>query len=163
MNAERDERMFAKMEQQIAKQEISLRGMGERERTWFQTMKHRKSEKERLDNNFKAAEAAKNAPNDLKRKADGDLSHLSESKRKKKEEALKKANKTPSQLAKEKYKEKIEKASLLRAKASKQQHKPKRIRQLDDNIAKKSFKNKKESRFAIDLTNTSRRNTKKLR
>lgn len=149
------------MEQQIAKQELSLRGMGDRERTWFQTMKQRKTQKERLDNSFKAAEAAKNAPG--KRSATEDLSKLSESKRKKKEEAEKK--KTPSQLAKQKIRDHQEKISFLRAKASKIAHKTQRIRQVDiDNGQKPAAnKNKRASKFSVDLTNTSRRNAKKLR
>lgn len=159
MNEERDERMFAKMEQQIAKQELSLKGMGDRERTWFQTMKHRKAEKERLDNNFKAAEAAKNNPG--KRTAADDLSKLSESKRKKKEEAS--AKKTPSQMAKQKVREQQEKISFLRAKATKIANKTKRIRQVDEINERQSVKNKRESKFSVDLTNTSRRNAKKLR
>lgn len=147
------------MEQQIAKQELSLRGMGDRERTWFQTMKHRKAEKDRLDNNFKAAEEAKNNPG--KRTAADDLNKLSESKRKKKEEAQ--AKKTPSQMAKQKVRDQQEKISFLRAKASKIAHKTKRIRQIDEINERKTVKNKRESKFSVDLTNTSRRNTKKLR
>lgn len=149
------------MEQQIAKQELSLRGMGDRERSWFQTMKQRKTEKDRLDNKFKAeAEAAKNPG---KRPAEGDLSKLSESKRKKKEEAEKK--KTPSQMAKQKVREQNEKMSFLRAKASKIAHKTKRIRQVDEiqDARQNKAKTKRPSKFAVDLTNTSRRNTKKLR
>lgn len=148
------------MEQQIAKSELSLRGMGDRERSWFQTMKQRKTEKDRLDNQFKAAEAAKNATG--KRPAANDLSKLSESKRKKKEELEKK--KTPSQLAKQKIRDQQEKISFLRAKASKIAHKTKRIRQVDDvQDGRKAIKTKRPSKFAVDLTNTSRRNAKKLR
>lgn len=159
LNEERDERLFSKMEQQIAKQEVSLRGMGDRERTWFQTMKHRKAEKDRLDSNFKAAEEAKNNPG--KRTAIDDISKLSESKRKKKEEAEKK--KTPSQMAKQKIRDQQEKISFLRAKASKIAHKTKRIRQIDEINERQTVKNKRESKFSVDLTNTSRRNAKKLR
>lgn len=150
------------MEQQIAKQELSLRGMGDRERSWFQTMKQRKQEKERLDNNFKATEAAKNVNG--KRTATTDLSKLSESKRKKKEEAT--AKKTPSQMAKQKIRDHQEKISFLRAKASKIAHKTKRIRQVDETNNDRhtvNNKNKRASKFSVDLTNTSRRNAKKLR
>lgn len=148
------------MEQQIAKHELSLKGMGDRERTWFQTMKHRKAEKDRLDSKFKAeAEAAKNPG---KRPAESDLSKLSESKRKKKEEAEKK--KTPSQMAKQKIRQQEEKMSFLRAKATKIAHKPKRIRQVDEAPdGRQKAKTKRPSKFAVDLTNTSRRNAKKLR
>lgn len=160
MNEERDERMFAKMEQQISKSELSLKGMGDRERTWFQTMKRRKAEKDRLDSNFKAAEAAKLAPG--KRPADTEISKLSESKRKKKEEAEKK--KSPAQIAKNRIREHEEKMSFLRAKASKIAHKTKRIRQVDmQKDARQPAKSKRGSKFSVDLTNTSRRNTKKLR
>ncbi|XP_031617925.1 probable ATP-dependent RNA helicase DDX27 [Contarinia nasturtii] len=163
LNEERDERMFAKMEQQISKQELSLRGMGDRERTWFQSMKKRKQEKERLDNNFKATEAAKNV-NGKRTATTSDLSKLSESKRKKKEEAT--AKKTPSQMAKQKVRDHQEKISFLRAKASKIAHKTKRIRQIDEMNNDRHMannKNKRVSKFSVDLTNTSRRNTKKLR
>lgn len=159
LNEERDERTFAKMEQQISKHELSLKGMGDRERAWFQTMKQRKTEKDRLDNNFKAAEAAKA---NGKRTAPDDLSKFSESKRRKKEEASKKANKMPTQ--KQKFKEHQEKISFLRAKATKIAHKTKRLRQVDEqNADRQTVKNKRTSRFTVDLTNTSRRNAKKLR
>lgn len=161
MNDERDERSFAKMEQQIAKQEIFLKGMNERERSWFQTMKQRRTEKERLDNNFKDAEAAKQVASGHKF-TEADLSRLSASKRKKKEEAEKKM--TPSQLAKQRVKDAQEKASFLRAKSSKTAMKTKRIRQVDaPRQQREQTRNKKTSRFSVDLTNTSRRNAKKLR
>lgn len=160
VNEERDERTFSKMEQQIAKQELSIKGMGDRERTWFQTMKHRRAEKERLDTKFKEAEEAKNSNG--KRSATDNLSKLSESKRKKKEEAEKK--KSPAQMAKQKVRDHQEKMSFLRAKASKIAHKTKRIRQIDmDKSKQHGAKNKRASKFAVDLTNTNRRNAKKLR
>lgn len=161
MNEERDERTFAKMEQQIAKQEMSLRGMNDRERTWFQSMKQRRNEKDRLDSNFKDAEAAKKAASGEK-VTEEDLKRLSASKRKKLEDAEKK--KTPSQLAKQRVRDAQEKASFLRAKANKTAMKTKRIRQVDAPAKQReAAKNKKTSRFAVDLTNTSRRNAKKLR
>lgn len=137
--------------------------MSDRDRTWFQTMKQRKTEKDRLDTKFKEAEAAKNATaNGGVKRAGDDLSKLSESKRKKKEEAQK--TQTPSQLAKQRFVKAKESASYLRAKASKIAHKQKRIRQIDDVSEKKQpMRNKKESRFSVDLTNTGRRNAKKLR
>lgn len=161
LNEERDERTFAKMEQQISKHELSLKGMGDRERVWFQTMKRRKSEKDRLDANFKEAEAAKNGNGKLT--AAEALSKLSESKRKKKEESEKKQS--PAQIAKQKIRDQQEKMSFLRAKATKIAHKTKRIRQLDPDSSQKhaATRNKRASKFAVDLTNTSRRNTKKLR
>lgn len=151
------------MEQQISKSELTLRGMNDRERGWFQTMKQRKQEKDRLDSNFKAIEDAKNVVTDGKRKSTTDLSKLSESKRKKKEEAEKQLRKTPSQMAKQKYRESQEKASFLRAKASKIAHKTKRIRQVDEARRPMANKMKRASKFSVDLTNTSRRNAKKLR
>lgn len=167
LNEERDERLFAKMEQQIAKSEISLRGMEERERNWFQSMKKRKEETDRLTNSFRVTEKARKteglATNDKKRKGDADISKLSESKRKKKEAALK--TKTPSQVSKERYIKQRENSSFIRAKALKSQNKPRRLNALDDNDTpqKQSFKNKKTSKFSQDLTDTSRRNAKRLR
>lgn len=168
LNEERDERLFAKMEQQISKSEMSLRGMNDRDRSWFQTMKQRKTEKDRLDNNFKAVNVAKNAAEvktepGAKRKAD--YSKLSESKRRKKEDAERKAgNKTPSQLAKQRFIQHKEKSSLLRAKASKTAQKPKRVHSIEENVRdRNSVKNKRTSKFSVDLTNTSRRGAKRLR
>lgn len=173
MNEERDERLFAKMEQQISKSESTLRGMNERDRSWFQTMKQRKTERERLDTNFKANEATKSVTSvktevGNKRKGGAaDLSKLSESKRKKKEIAERKAstsNKHPSQLAKRRYIESKEKISLLRAKATKTAQKPKPVRSIEENVKeRRSVKNKHTSKFSVDLTNTSRRGTKRLR
>lgn len=172
MNEERDERMFAKMEQQISRSEMSLKGMNDRDRSWFQTMKQRKTERERLDANFKANETVKNAAavkteKGDKRKGAADLSKLSESKRKKKELAERKAstsNKHPSQLAKQRYIKTKERSSLLRAKASKAALKPKRVHSIEENVfERKSVKNKRESKFSVDLTNTSRRGAKRLR
>lgn len=162
LNEERDERIFAKMEQQIAKSEITLRGLEDRERQWFQSMKQRNAEKERLTNNFKENEKAKKAGDTSKRKPDSDISKLSESKRKREETAA--AMKTPSQLAKERYIQKRDNASFLRAKAVKSQKKPRRLNALDDDIPQKQkIKNRKVSKFAQDLTDTSRRNAKRLR
>lgn len=162
MGEERDERVFAKMEQQIAKQELALRSMDDRQRIWFQTMKQRRQEKERLDKDFQEAEATKLISSG-KGLANIDLSKLSASKRKKKEEADKK--KSPAQLAKQRVRDAQEKASFLRAKASKNSLKTKRIRQVDAPIQQRqdAARKKKSSKFSVDLTNTSRRNAKKLR
>lgn len=151
---------------------MTLKGMNDRDRSWFQTMKKRKTERDRLDANFKANEAAKGATTVKteagdKRKGAADLSKLSESKRKKKEDAERKAstsNKHPSQLAKQRYIQSKEKTSLLRAKATKAAHKPQRVRSIEENVVeRKSLKNKRESKFSVDLTNTSRRGAKRLR
>lgn len=160
MNEERDERLFAKMEQQVSRAEIQLKGLSDRDRQWFQTMKQRRDEHERLTNNFKAAEAAAKDPNGGKPDR---LSKLSDSKRKKLAAAERK--KTPSQLAKEKYKKGIERGSLLRAKAVKTQKKPQKLRSIEENDDgnKRAMRKPKSSKFAQDLTDTSRRGAKRLR
>lgn len=169
LNEERDERLFAKMEQQISKSEMSLKGMNDRDRSWFQTMKQRKTERDRLDAEFKAKETTKSAASETGGKSKGatDVSKLSESKRKKKELAERKAstsNKHPSQLAKQRYIQTKERSSLLRAKAVKTAHKPKRVHSIEDNVVeKRSVRNKRESKFSVDLTNTGRRGAKRLR
>lgn len=66
-------------------------------------------------------------------------------------------------MAKQKYKEQQEKISFLRAKATKIAHKTPRIRQVDEKKERQTVKNKRASKFSVDLTNTSRRNTKRLR
>lgn len=171
MNEEREEKTFAKMEQQIAKSEMTLKGMNERERSWFQTMKQRKQEKDRLETNFKAIEDERKRANeptkpDANGKRKADLSKFSESKRRKREEMDRKrdtSNKHPSQLAKQRYIQSKENASVLRAKASKSLHKVKRIRQVDEAVESRSVKNKRQSKFSVDLTGTGSRRAKQLR
>lgn len=167
LDEEREERMFAKMEQQVAKAEIHLKGMSDKDRSWFQTMKQRRDERERLTNNFKAAAAKANEPDDPAAKAaklkEDRLKKLSESKRKKVTDADKK--KTPSQLAKERYRQSMEKGSLLRAKALKSAKRPQKLRSVhdQDDAPKQSVKKPRTSKFANDLTDTSRRGAKRLR
>lgn len=167
MDEERDERMFAKMEQQVAKAEVHLKGMSDKDRSWFQTMKQRRDERERLTNNFKANAAKANEDDDDKskagKKADDRLKKLSDSKRKKAIDADKK--KSPMQLSKERYRQNIEKGSLLRARAVKMQKKPQKLRAIHEpeDGPKQFVKKSRSSKFAQDLTDTSRRGTKRLR
>lgn len=169
MDEEREERMFAKMEQQVAKAEIQLKGMNDKDRQWFQTMKQRRDERERLTNNFKtnaqkAADGGAEGENGgaAKQKEDR-FKKLSESKQKKITKADKK--KSPSQLFKERHRQNLEKGSLLRAKAAKVQKKPQKLRSVHDpdDGPKQSARKPRASKFAQDLTDTSRRGAKRLR
>jgi len=159
LHEERDERLFAKMEQQVSRAEIQLKGLNDRERQWFQTMKQRRDERERLTNNFKANEEAAKHSNPAKNER---LSKLSDAKRKKLADADKK--KSPAQLSKEKYKKGLEKESYLRAKSAKVQKRPQKLRSIDEFVAnKREVRKPRTSKFAQDLTDTSRKGAKRLR
>lgn len=160
MNEERDERLFAKMEQQVSRAEIQLKGLNDRDRQWFQTMKQRRDERERLTNNFAANEKAAKDP--LNATKNDRLSKLSDSKRKKLADADKK--KSPAQLAKKKYKKSLETGSLLRAKAAKVQKRPQKLWSIEDtDVKRREVRKPKTSKFAQGLTDTSRKGAKRLR
>lgn len=151
---------------QINKAENSLRGLSGEEREWFQSMKQRREEKERLSVN----------PDDKKsstayggRKMGGGGrggAHENNKKNSKKRREERKAERrTPEQSAKARAMREIEKVSLVRAKLSKSHRKPGRLNAMPDDQPKRSMSatNKKRSKFSHDLTDTSQRGAKRLR
>lgn len=152
------------MEMQINKAENSLRGLSGEEREWFQTMKQRREEKERLSVN----------PDDKRSTSQGGRKfggggvggHENNKKNSKRRREERKAERrTPEQSAKARAMREIEKASLVRAKLSKSHRKPGRLNAMPDDQPKRSMSasNKKRSKFSHDLTDTSQRGAKRLR
>lgn len=164
MDEEFAERQFAKLEMQINKTENSLKGLTQPQREWFQTMKQRKEEKERLSVNPKEAagdkgkdKSAKNAP---KKRGAGDHENNKKNTKKRREERM-----HPEQLAKKRAMREIEKVSLVRAKLMKSKSRPGKLNAIreDEEAAKSKGGNKRRSKFNLDLTDTSNRGSKKLR
>lgn len=147
------------MEMQINKTENALKGLSQPEREWFQSMKQRRDEKERLSVN--ATIAAGNSKQLPKHKRKGDAHEFSKRNiRKRKEE-----KRTPEQLAKARAMREIEKVSLVRAKLAKSQARPGRLNAIaeDKRPERQQASNKKRSKFLSDLTDTSQRGAKRLR
>ncbi len=160
------ERQFAKLEMQINKTENSLKGLTAPQREWFQTMKQRKEEKERLSvNPTETADKAKGKDKSsnnksTKKRGSGDHEFNKKNSKKRREERM-----NPEQLAKARAMREIEKVSLVRAKLMKSKSRPGKLNAIreDDEISKSRMNNKRRSKFSLDLTDTSNRGSKKLR
>lgn len=156
------ERQFAKLEMQINKTENSLKGLTAPQREWFQTMKQRKEEKERLSLNANPTSEAgkdKTSNKNAKKRASGDHEFNKKNTKKRREERM-----TPEQLAKARALKEIEKASLVRAKLMKSKSRPGKLNAVvEDEISKTKINSKKRSKFNLDLTDTSNRGSKRLR
>lgn len=147
------------MEMQINKTENALKGLSQPQRDWFQSMKQRRDEKERLS--VDATIAAGNSKQLPKHKRKGDAHEFSKRNMKKRKED----KRTPAQLAKARAMREIEKVSLVRAKLAKSKTRPGRLAAMveDKRPDKPLASNKKRSKFLTDLTDTSQRNAKRLR
>lgn len=163
MDEEFEERQFAKLEMQINKTENSLKGLTVPQREWFQTMKQRKEEKERLSvNPNETTEKGKDKASNKqpKKRRGGDHEFNKKNAKKRREERM-----SPEQLAKARVMREIEKVSLVRAKLMKSKSRPGKLNAVreDDDIPKSKVNNKRRSKFNLDLTDTSNRGSKKLR
>lgn len=168
LDEEFQERAFAKMEMEINRAENSLRGLTTQQREWFQTMKQRKQEKERLSVNVndKRSGGSGGGGKAGGQKRGGTGGHENNKKNSKiRKEERKAERRTPEQSAKARAMREIEKASLVRAKLMKSHRKPGRLNSMpeDKPIANRSIANKKRSKFTNDLTDTSQRGAKRLR
>lgn len=148
---------------QINKTENSLKGLTAPQREWFQTMKQRKEEKERLSvNPNETTEKGKDktANNKAKKRGGGDHEFNKKNTKKRREERM-----SPEQLAKARAMREIEKVSLVRAKLMKSKSRPGKLNahDEDDEKPKSKMTNKRRSKFNLDLTDTSNRGSKKLR
>lgn len=157
------ERQFAKLEMQINKTENSLKGLTVPQREWFQTMKQRKEEKERLSvNPNETTDKGKDKKSNKqpKKRGSGDHEFNKKNAKKRREERM-----SPEQLAKARAMREIEKVSLVRAKLMKSKSRPGKLNAVreDDDIPKSKVNNKRRSKFNLDLTDTSNRGSKKLR
>ena len=140
---------------QLNQTENKLKGLSQPQREWFQTMKQRRDEKERL---------SVTEPKE-KKKGGGGSQKKSGGKNKDSNKNQRVERKTPSQLAKERAMRELEKVSLVRAKLAKSHSRAGKIRAIQEDSARpaKLAGNKKRSKFLSDLTDTSQKGARKLR
>ncbi|XP_043484297.1 probable ATP-dependent RNA helicase DDX27 [Leptopilina heterotoma] len=157
LDEEKHERELAKLENQANRVENLLKGDENQSRTWFQTKKERKDEKERLQLTEK-----KKPPQKAKEKEKN-------SKEKEKGNAKEKKNKKnePVDEAEERVNKELEKVAAYQARVAKRMNRQKKIRTVVENYSnpmdKKNLKRKAKSSFVDDLTDTSRKGVKRMR
>ncbi|XP_051174595.1 probable ATP-dependent RNA helicase DDX27 [Leptopilina boulardi] len=155
LDEEKHERELAKLENQANRMENLLKGSEGQTRTWFQTKKERKDEKERLQLTEKKSTQLKKEK--LKEKENG-----KENKKKKQDK-----KNEPIDEAEERVNKELEKVAAFQARAAKRMNKQKKIRTVVENdyhsMDKKKLKRKAKSSFVEDLTDTSRKGVKRMR
>lgn len=142
---EYEERLLSKAENQANRAQKLLEGEKVEKRSWFQTKKQRKEEKERL--------VLQTKPKLENKKQAG------------KKEIKKKKGKS-LEGPEERMKKEMEKVALLQARLAKRKSKPKRLRACEDiaeNFSKKRGNKKGKTNFADSYCDTSKKSTKKLR
>ncbi|XP_068985117.1 probable ATP-dependent RNA helicase DDX27 [Bombus flavifrons] len=155
LEEERNERELAKIENQANRAEKLLKNESNKgtQRTWFQTQKERKEEKEKLS-------LTEKQNTNKEKKQNKEPSNIIEEK--------KKRSKEPKQeTAEDRAKKELEKIAAYQARLAKKKNKQNKIRAVveNDNFSsnrKASLKRPKSS-FAADLTNTSKKAVKKMR
>ncbi|XP_016908269.2 probable ATP-dependent RNA helicase DDX27 [Apis cerana] len=155
LEEERNERELAKIENQANRAEKLLKNETNKniQRTWFQTQKERKEEKERLSLTEKSNKKEK-------KKSNKEPSNIVEEKKKKVKEPKK-------ETAEDRAKRELEKIAAYQARLAKKQNKLNKIRTIvdDDKFTsnKKALQKRPRSSFVADLTNTSKKAVKKMR
>lgn len=160
LEEERSERELAKIENQANRAEKLLNDQSSKnQRTWFQSQKERKEEKEKL------SLTEKKPRNKEKTKQSREPSNIVEEKKKKKNKVSKEPKKDT---AEDRANRELEKTAAYQARLAKKQNKQKRIRTITDDD--RSFSNRtgpskrsKKSSFAADLTDTSKKAVKRMR
>lgn len=158
LEEERNERELAKIENQANRAEKLLKNDDSKgvQRTWFQTQRERKEEKEKLLLTEKQPK-----PNKINKKQNREPSNLVEEKKKNKSKEPKK------ETAEDRAKKELEKIAAYQARLAKKKNKQKKIRTMveNDNFAgnKKASLKRSRSSFAADLTDTSKKAVKKMR
>ncbi|XP_033360984.1 probable ATP-dependent RNA helicase DDX27 [Bombus vosnesenskii] len=155
LEEERNERELAKIENQANRAEKLLKNESNKgtQRTWFQTQKERKEEKEKLS-------LTEKLNTNKGQKQNKEPSNIIEEK--------KKRSKEPKQeTAEDRAKKELEKIAAYQARLAKKKNKQNKIRTVVENDKfssnrKASLKRQKSS-FAADLTNTSKKAVKKMR
>lgn len=156
LEEERNERELAKIENQANRAEKLLKNESNKniQRTWFQTQKERKEEKERLSLTEKQSNKKE------KKKPNKEPSNIVEKKKKKAKEPKK-------ETAEDRAKRELEKIAAYQARLAKKQNKLSKIRTIvdDDKFTsnKKVLQKRPRSSFVADLTNTSKKAVKKMR
>ncbi|KAG6453895.1 probable ATP-dependent RNA helicase DDX27 [Manduca sexta] len=173
LDEEYAEKQMNKMEKQTSKLETVLKKEEgpkyepQRQREWFQTPREKREEKERLaltQHPGKDAQKAKGKGKKRKREDDDSDEDMNNKKKKHVKE------KKPKDSAEERVNREMEKVALLQSRLAKRKKKQRRIKAVDDDDdrpnqqSKNKHRNKKkQSNFASDLTDTSRKTAKRLR
>ncbi|XP_034250297.1 probable ATP-dependent RNA helicase DDX27 [Thrips palmi] len=154
---EADEREINKLENKANKAEKLLFGEKSEKRDWFQNKQEREDEKKKL--RLSDPKAPKLTKAEKKQKEKEEL------KAKKKQEKLKKqkANMFDENTPEGRAQKEMHKISLLQARLAKKKRKPKKIATVYDRKAHSGGDKRKMSSFDVDLTDTSKRNLKKIR
>ncbi|XP_035730261.1 probable ATP-dependent RNA helicase DDX27 [Vespa mandarinia] len=155
LQEEKNERELAKIENQANRAENLLKGSDDKNhRSWFQSAKERKREKEKLSLTTKQ-------PRKKKNKEEKEFSNVVEEKKK---NAKKEQHK---ETAEDRANKELEKIAAYQARIAKQKSKAKKIRTVVDksgyNVNNKGSKKRSRSSFADDLTDTSNKNVKRMR
>lgn len=177
---EKTEKMIVQLEQQIGKTERKLlKGPngGPVPRQWFQTIRERQEERDRLALKEKEEEIKKTGKTgpklkqQQKRKRNNSGSDIEDmivnEKPKKKKPAA--PTKTPDDLAKERSMKELDKVAQVQARFAKGKKKNKKLRSYEDTEMREFRQNAKKpmnksfSKFAVDLTDTSKKGVRRLR
>nr|XP_037873905.1 probable ATP-dependent RNA helicase DDX27 isoform X2 [Bombyx mori] len=171
LDEEYAEKQMNKMEKQTAKLEVVLKKdeaqpgpqhEPQRQRDWFQTPKQKREEKERLA-------LTTHVGKDTKKKGKGKRKHDDDSDDDSGPSKKKKIRKNaPKDSAEERAKREVEKVALLQSRLAKRNKKQRRIRAVGDDDETQAPRKinkpkKKQTNFAVDLTDTSKKATKRLR
>ncbi|CAK9823753.1 Probable ATP-dependent RNA helicase DDX27 [Anthophora retusa] len=158
LEEERNERELAKIENKANRAENLLKNENDKgaQRTWFQTNKERKEEKEKLSLNEKQPKMN----NKEKRKQNKELPNTVEEKKNKFKQVKK-------ETAEDRARRELEKIEAYQARLAKKKNKQQKIRTIvenDQSLANRraSLKRSKSS-FAADLTDTSKKSVKRMR
>lgn len=155
LEEERNERELAKIENQANRAEKLLKDDKSTPRSWFQTQKERKEEKDKLTLTEKKPKANKE-----KKKNDEPPNLV--------KEINKKASKGPKkETAEDRAMKELEKIAAVQARLAKRKNKQKKLRTVvdDDHFTanKRGSSKRSRSSFAADLTDTSKKAVKRMR
>nr|XP_012150388.1 PREDICTED: probable ATP-dependent RNA helicase DDX27 [Megachile rotundata] len=156
LEEERNERELAKIENQANRAEKLLKDENKStQRSWFQTQKERKEEKEKLTLTEK-----KPKPNKEKKKNDEPPNIV--------KETNKKVSKGPKkETAEDRAMKELEKIAAVQARLAKKKNKQKKLRTVVDDdkfmANKRGSLKRSKSSFAADLTDTSKKAVKRMR
>ncbi|XP_029041188.1 probable ATP-dependent RNA helicase DDX27 [Osmia bicornis bicornis] len=156
LEEERNERELAKIENQANRVEKLLKDDNKTvQRTWFQTQKERKEEKEKLSLTEKQVKANKGK----KRQSDEAPNVVKDKKKKLSKEPKK-------ETAEDRANKELEKIAAFQARLAKKKNKQKKLRTVVDDkfmTNKRGSLKRSKSSFAADLTDTSKKAVKKMR
>ncbi|EFN89832.1 Probable ATP-dependent RNA helicase DDX27 [Harpegnathos saltator] len=154
LQEEKSERELAKIENQANRAENLLKDVEERNhRSWFQSKKERRMEKE----NLRLTER----PTNKKKDREKEPINIVEDKKKKAQ------NEPKKDTAEDRAKRELDKIAAYQARLAKRKNKPKKIKTIMDesnrDFSRKGSLKRSRSSFVDDLTDTSKKNVKRMR